>query len=361
MCKKSLFLYLNNIFRRYKKVNLDKNIKSQYNTLHKHKKYIIGSFLLLFFISTCRTLDKQRFHKALFSESESLNLKGDNSIAHWGKEGLWLLSGHRTHHHMKQLYFYNISLKTLKRVTHQDGAILSFYKTPRWIYYSSTTDELKEYPDLSEFIDEPLYKKSPHLHTFPSTEIYRSQPDGFNIERLTHHVGYDGNPQVYKDIKLFYSSIDKNRSQIYELNLNRKRKKKILVQYPRAFQIHFQFSHDFKKLVWKHWNSKSNQFEWVLGDRWGKIEHVILKNVHSIAGITWNKTNDAILFSSNHIEGQHNVFFFGLKEKCLMQVSEHELTNPVLNPDDTKIAFLSHKSNNKDVSISNIKTFPSCP
>ncbi len=334
---------------------------SALNTIFpKRKKVcIITFFALLSLMITCRTLDKQRFHRALFSESESLNLKG--SIAHWGKEGLWLLNSHPTHHNTKQLYFYNVSLKTLKRITHQDGSILSFYKTPRWIYYSSTTDELKEYPDLSEFIDEPPYKKPPHLDTFPSTEIYRSQSDGFNIERLTHRAGYDGNPQVYKDIKLFYSSIDKNRSQIYELNLNKRRRKKILVQYPKAFQIHFQFSNDFKKLVWKHWNSKSNQFELVLGDRWGKIEHVILKDVHSLKGITWNKTNDTILFSSNHVEGRHSIFFFGLKEKCLMQVSEYELTNPVLNPDNQKIAFLRHEPNNKDISISTIKTFPSCP
>lgn len=329
--------------------------------LKRKKVYIITLFTLLSLMITCRTLDKQRFHRALFGKSKSLHLKGDNSIAHWEKEGLWLLSSHRVHHHIKQLYFYDMALKTLKRITHQDGAILSFYKTPQWIYYSSTTDEFKEYPDLSEFIDEPPYKKPPHSHTFPTTEIYRSQPDGFNIERLTHHAGYDGNPQVYKDTKLFYSSIDKNQSQIYELNLNGRRRKKILVQYPKAFQIQFQFSNDFKKLVWKHWNSKSNQFELVLGDRWGKIEHVILRDVHSLKGMTWNKTSDAILFSSNHVEGRHSIFFFGFKEKCLMQVTEYELTNPILNPDNTKIAFLHHKPNNKDVSISKIKTFPSCP
>ncbi len=337
------------------------------NIFHKRNTVYITVFLILLFVtSTCRTLDQQHFHQVLLDKAQSFPLKGDHSIAQWGKRGLWLLSGGHAHHHLKQIYFYNLPQKTLKRMTHQDGAILSFYMTPKWIYYASTTDELKTHSIPPKIMSDTIHnnKKQPHLSRFPTTEIYRSHHDSFNIERITHHAGYDGDPQVYKDIQLFYNSIDKNQSRIYKLNLYKQNKKKVVIQYPKAFQIYFRFSNDFKNLVWKHWNPKSHQFEWVLGNSFGQIKYTILKDVDSFQGMVWNRTSDAILFSSNHIDGKYKIFLFNLKKKCLTQVfhSKYELTHPVLSPDGLKIAFLRHKgSHKKEVLISIAKDLFLCP
>jgi len=337
-------------------------------------KYI----LLIILISGCQTtkIDPQSrdnlvfLNGNLFSNTQLLVLEGDNDLGYLGESGLWYLSGSRLNHKLRQIYFYSFSTKASKRITHQDGDIFSPNETqkPNWIYYASTTDELKERPDLSRIVDKHIVRNDKpiqtHLDLFPNTEIYRSQTNGFKIDRITSHPGFDGTPQVSTARnKLYYNSIDDDQTRIYELSLRYRRNKKVLISYKKEFQILFRFSNDFKKAVWKHWNAKENKFQFVFGNKWGHVEHIIVDNLDSLQGMFWNKNNDGVFFSSNHLEGKHKLFYFGTKGKCLTQISDtkYELSKPVLSPDNNQIAFLHHTENGNGIYISNLKTFPTCP
>lgn len=111
---------------------------------------------------------------------------------------IYFISKNRRDHRNSQVYEYDIGNLSERRVTFQDGEVLSVAGGPEQkIFYASTTDEIKEQPFVKD--TDP---------NFPRAEIYYSDPFGDQIERLTETPGFDGE-MIYVDSKkslLFTSS-----------------------------------------------------------------------------------------------------------------------------------------------------------
>lgn len=131
--------------------------------------------------------------------SSQVTTVGENHKAVFvNDDELLIIGSHRKAHKNPQLYTLDWITQKMKRITHQSGSITDVDWSPinQLVYYSSTTDEDKEHPlALKGLMDRWPASLEPELFSqihFQPQEIYRSEIDGSNIERLTHEAGFDG-------------------------------------------------------------------------------------------------------------------------------------------------------------------------
>lgn len=99
---------------------------------------------------------------------------------------LYFISRDRSLHRQRQLYEVHLETREERRLTFQDGDVFEAVvsEDDGSVYYTSTTDQIKERPVL-------FY---PELRTapWPTTDIYRMRP-GYDIhDRLTDTASYEG-------------------------------------------------------------------------------------------------------------------------------------------------------------------------
>lgn len=120
--------------------------------------------------------------------SKAITKLGKNEKPSFSNDGkrLLFISRDRNAHKHRQLYEMNLESKQEKRLTYQDGEVFEGTLSPddQSIFYTSTTDEIKERPLLFY----PELKSEP----FPTTEIYRIKPKDDLHERWTQRPGFDG-------------------------------------------------------------------------------------------------------------------------------------------------------------------------
>ncbi len=109
-----------------------------------------------------------------------------------GKKVLFI-SRDRSLHKQRQLYEISLETKDERRLTFQDGEVYeaTLGEDDGSIYYSSTTDQIKERP----LIFYPELKNSP----WPPTDIYRIRTGQDLHERLTDSPGYEGFLYVHSE------------------------------------------------------------------------------------------------------------------------------------------------------------------
>lgn len=120
--------------------------------------------------------------------SKAITKTGKNEKPSFSSDGkrLLFISRDRNSHKHRQLYEMNLENKEERRITYQDGEVFEGILSPddQSIFYTSTTDEIKERPILFY----PELKSEP----FPTTEIYRIKPKDDLHERWTSRPGFDG-------------------------------------------------------------------------------------------------------------------------------------------------------------------------
>ena len=120
--------------------------------------------------------------------SKALVKAGKNEKPNFSSDGkrMLFISRERPAHKHRQLYEMNLDTKQERRITYQDGEVFEGTMSPddQTIFYTSTTDEIKERPILFY----PELKAEP----FPMTEIYRIKPKDELHERWTSRPGFDG-------------------------------------------------------------------------------------------------------------------------------------------------------------------------
>lgn len=127
---------------------------------------------------------------------KAVTQNGQNEQAVFSRNGekIYYISRDRMSHRQRQLYELDLKSKQEKRLTFQDGEVLEVVASPfeGSLFYSSTTDELKERPPL-------LFPESKNA-AWPNTEIYRIRPDDDLHERWTLTPGFDGEMWVQNDM-----------------------------------------------------------------------------------------------------------------------------------------------------------------
>jgi Tol biopolymer transport system component len=117
-------------------------------------------------------------------------------------------SDQRVAHNHSQAYILDLETLAEKRLTYQDGDVIRPFWYQDKIVYSSTTDEIKERPNILQKVTG---------QTEPSYEIYETSIETSNIERLTNRPGRDEALGVIRD-QIYYKKLDVSGVSIKKLN-----------------------------------------------------------------------------------------------------------------------------------------------
>lgn len=160
---------------------------------------------------------------------------------------VFFISKGRKDHRNNQVYEYDHSIRTQRRITFQDGDVHQVAAGPEQkIFYASNTDEIKEGPFVRDLDPQ-----------FPRAELYISDPYGDEIERLTETPGFDGEMiYVPSNQKLLFTSMRDKIAGIYWIDAD---KKITPFQVGKYHQRSATIAPDYKTVYWVEVESPKKQ------------------------------------------------------------------------------------------------------
>ncbi len=272
-------------------------------------------------------------------------------------DGILYLSRDRGTHSHPQVYYFHFAKSSEKRLTYQDGEIYDAIYSERGdsIYYSSTTDEIKERPDF-QFLKQPLNtasKKS--LPLLPPTEIYESHLDGLHIRRLTDSPQFDGQLSLRSHSPdLQFISLRKGGPTPYRYNILTKATSPISANLKNVIEI--QYSPDGKQVLWVQLDAekKFDQTEIWIADASLKNARLLVTGEGQNIDAVWHPQAKEILFASNR-EGLKekqvdalDLYSVSIEKGCLKRLTSSPGADrwPQFSPDGRKLLFTSARNKN---------------
>jgi dipeptidyl aminopeptidase/acylaminoacyl peptidase len=193
--------------------------------------------------------------------------QGYNRAAVFSADGdkIYYISKNRIGHKNTQIHEYDLTMQRDRRLTFQDGEVLSVFPLERdQILYSSSTDEIKEQPFVTD--------ADPR---FPRAEIYHSDLFGSDIGRLTQSPGFDGE-MIYVPAKkqMLFTSTRSGIAGLYWLDLQSDRVLPFQVDKEKP-QRNASLSADGKMLYWIEEDPKEKVQNIVSSNLFGKNRKVV--------------------------------------------------------------------------------------
>ena len=185
---------------------------------------IIALITIVFFIGCSQVGIRKSLSPAKkdFDSSlvEQLTHTGENKEGYLSKNGSHLiyLSRERPTHKSVEVYEMDLTGRSEKRLTHNDGVDSCPYYHPsgNWFLYSSSTDEDKE--NLDSLADS-TQNKGEMTHSIsipPKMEIYISARSGASRHRLTKVSGYDSEASYSPDgSNIIFTSNRSGNNELY--------------------------------------------------------------------------------------------------------------------------------------------------
>ncbi len=325
---------------------------------------IISRFIVLLLVFFHSEAFAQKAH---FGKVFDKNLYPSTKITKAGKNrqplfvsnsGFIFVSKDRKDHSDPQLYFRDLNTGKEKRITHQIGEINggSYLENSGEILYSSSTDEEKEAPFiLKKYLSRfPASVKNDAFFQldFRPQEIYKSQIDGSEIERLTEFSGFDAFP-VYlpKKDRLYFSRWEDNQVNLFAKSLKRNLAP-WKVMKTKGHDLGLQLSPQSDKFAWYRFSPdfKSSQ---VL------ISALDFKNPTYVtldSGVNWSPTwhpnGRSIIYSAkNDGSRDFNLFEVSPDGECKRQITSERGDEffPTISPDGKTLLYTSTRSGQEEI------------
>lgn len=292
---------------------------------------------------------------------KALTRQGKNESPRFSPDGKRMLfvSRERSEHKHRQLYEMDLTTKSEKRITYQDGDVYEGSISPdgQFVFYTSTTDEIKERPILFY----PELKSEP----FPTTEIYRIKPDDDLHERWSQHPGFDGFIHTYQepgkglaiaqsrwvgsDLQLFRSLGTKPNFETFT--------SKKSGQWTHSFTTHYT-------KPWKAWiqeNSITGSSQIILQKGTGNSKESLEIPLFEIRDLQFaNQPNSGsdkdevfqfIFTARSEKTGHRKAYWLNMSEKCKSGFlpSAAEVTGLRVSPDGTTLAWTLGQGNQSQI------------
>lgn len=305
------------------------------------------------------------------AESELIPLTGENCCARFINQNkqILFLSRQRSRHSHWQVYIYDLQQKIDRRVTYHDGDDQGpiIEASGQWLFYASVTDINKEDPrflreSLGEKIPDPLQIGLRPLWSGAPFELYRSRSDGAQVNRLTRHLGFDGEIEVdSRGENIYFSSTNLNKTVISKLHLPTMRMIP-LTSPEEAFDGEPNLSPDGKQLLWARYAKQTPTAEIWHGTAQGYKPTKLIGTGQLNRSPRW-LDNERILFSTNSFaEKNHEIAVYDLAKKCLQRVTYavgQDLL-PAVSSDGKELIVSSDRSGQWQLYISKL-SLPTCP
>lgn len=316
--------------------------------MFRHPWYLKLCALLTFILTlgTCTTRPPKgsgipSTHKE--AEEKILVDDGEGSQPCYSPAGdrLLFVSAKRYSHSQPQVYEKEFATGTEKRLTFQNGTLLSPRYHPRepWVIYASTTDELKESPPLLNPTTEP--SKLPQALQEPA-EVYIHSLDGLEITRVTNRAGYDGEPQFSPDGKtLYWTKALKDRTQIVQLTRSTKATRTLtgLGTNPADYVP----ARNGKASAWIDWDETFGISKLML--KAGAEKPVEINSEHLVtkSDLTFSPDSQFLAWSQFNALNQHwEIWVYDIAGKCArmwLGSDSADRRHPAFSPDRKEIAY----------------------
>lgn len=292
---------------------------------------------------------------------------GQNEGAVFGPDGrkIYFTSRDRLAHKQRQLYVLDVDTKNERRLTFQDGEVSEIAITPDEgsIFYTSTTDELKERPAL-------LYPAQ-QAGAWPNTELYRIRADDELHERWTTNPGFDGFPQVSSEpgrgLAITISRLVESRLVLYRSSV-REPGFDLVLDRPGIYLHSFT---TIDRRGWRAWveeNNKSRSSKIVIARRGGKPSEVVTNFFEIRAMRLWAAKEDRGLSSSKEksepethilltakmkLDGPRQAYWIDVAKNCAtpLDLGPGEITSLDISPDQQQILWTLTQGSSAQVFI----------
>lgn len=290
--------------------------------------------------------------------------QNESAVFSTGGDKILFISRDRLSHKQRQLYELDLTSKTERRLTFQDGEVLEAVYSPydASIFYTSTTDEIKERPQL--------FFPDTKTQLWPLTELYHIRGDDELHERWTNSSGFDGFPFV---------GLDPNR--VPTITISRRVGENLVLlrsglknpQFEPVLDRPGHFLHSFTthdREAWRAWieeNSKSRTSKIILSRRGQKQNELMtgffeIRNLHLWAakddrGLSSESTKDNdvhFLFTAKtSLDGPRQAYWVRLAQACAMtfDLGPGQVTSLELSPDQRQIMWTLSQGSSAQIFI----------
>ncbi len=191
-----------------------------------------------------------------FKNIRQLTFSGENAEAYFSADGKKLiLQAHDGKGLCDQIYIMDIATGEKKLVSTGDGVTTcSYFQYPNddKIVYASTHLAGKDCPPPPDFSKGYVWK------LYPGFDIFRADPDGSNLERLTDAPGYDAEATYAEDgSRIVYTSLSSGDLELWTMKPDGS--DKIQLTDRLGYDGGAFYSHDGKKIVWRAYYPETEQ------------------------------------------------------------------------------------------------------
>lgn len=307
-------------------------------------------------------------------EADLVTKDGFNKRPQLGPAGnrIVFVSSMRDKHRQFQGYLIDLESGKERRLTYQDGDVYDVHidRKGTGLFYSSTTDEIKEDSDyirraLNPSAAEEAKAQKESLSddlmaALPRAEVYQSTLNGYKIVRLTERPGFDGMIAVHpKKDRIAYTRWNGKGPSILALELgNSKNSAKLL----KTGGYNPRYSPNGKQLAWLQ--QTKGEYKIVVADENANGQKVSVSGEAQIVDFSWAPDGKSILYSRLiGSEGRNSeIYRVILKDSCVQRVTYHasrELS-PQLSPDGKTLYFESDRLQMSQIFKMNLEKLPPC-
>jgi len=298
-----------------------------------------------------------------------LTSDGDNGEAYFSGDGNKLIfQSSRGGYACDKIWTMNIDGKDARMVSPNHGAHTCSYFFPdgKHIVFASTMHLAGDCPPKPQAPPGARY-----VWPLYPYDIYKANPDGTDLVRLTNNATYDAEPVVSPDGKqIVFGSQRDGDFDIYIMNADGSNVRRLTDRV--GYDGGPWFSPDGTKIVWRAWypETKAERDQWkdcmeknyivaVPLDLWvmdadGSNKRMILKNGATNFAPSWHPDGNRIIFASNMDDWREDIKQFGHNfELYLINIDGRGLERltfnktfdsfPLFSPDGKKLAFASNR------------------
>jgi Tol biopolymer transport system component len=299
--------------------------------------------------------------EVFFTGLRQLTFEGQNAEAYFSANGTRLIFQRSAEpESCDQQYVMNVDGSDMLRVSNGLGRTTCgyFLQNDQRIVYSSTfaaDSACPTRPDMSRGYVWPL----------SDFEIYTSQPDGSDLQQLTHSPGYDAEATLSPDgTRIVFTSTRDGDIDIYTMNVDGSDVRRLTSAV--GYDGGPFFSPDGSQIVYRAWHPEDQQgtddFLALLADnlvRPSRMEIWVMdadgsnqRQVTSLGGASFapyfHPDGERIIFASNHVDPRSrnfDLYVIGVDGTGLRQVTTSPEFDgfPMFSPDGTKLVFASNR------------------
>lgn len=296
-----------------------------------------------------------------------LTKSGDNFAPQFSDDGhkIIFISQKRSLHNQAQAYLFDLDSLKEKRLTYQNGQVSEVFLEQNNFIYVSTTDEEKE---QAQYFTTTKTAENQR----PQSEIYVSNLSGTQIQRKTHHPGFDGQLLLQKKSEVYFLKQDQQLFSVWQMStqINDKDHSKLIFSVPKDISQNLKqlsTSANGKNWLWLqdklvYWSNAKNPFS---------QPTLVNLPVGIYQDLTWWDDTKIVLsaksgeLSPSVFSKNFQIYIYDLEKKCLTNwiQSENDLTGFAASPDRNSVAFVSSSTKNnttEDRQIYYLKT-PAIP